>query len=121
MRVPYENMHPNIPDDVQRLANRHLPTMEHLDVLVELVSAAPASRSISELAQASRIDAAAAELCVAALVHAGLAARVAGDARRCVYRAGHPQDDHAVQDLVKLYLTRPVSLIRYMFEREGPH
>jgi hypothetical protein len=109
-------MTPDIPDEVRRLVQGHLPTMDHLEILLYLVRKAPEGRTIPEIVEAVSTQAETVADKLTDLVESRLVVTKAG-----VYRYRVAPDDLtqtlAVQGLLYAYNTLPVALIRLMYER----
>jgi len=91
--------------------------MEEVDALVALGRAAPEFHTLNELSETAHTSTPALERALEYLVRAQLATvdLTTGDRR---FRLSVTSADEAtVQRLVDLYLAKPVSLIRYVYER----
>lgn len=107
-----------IPSDVRRLIRTHLRTMSHVDALAALagsdvwVTPESVAREMSMSAQV-------ATACLEDLVESGLATvDDRTDVRRYRFDPIETRDRPAVDAVIELRNSRPVSLVRYMYE--GP-
>ena len=102
-----------IPGAVRLLLARHLPTVDHVAVLVILRAAPERSHDATSAAAEARVSEPVAEAVLADLAAAhlvqrdGTGFRFAPDAR----------DRAAVEQLAELYNSRPVSLMRAIYDR----
>lgn len=101
------------------LVHERLPSMEHVDLLLHLVKVAPEGRSAAEAAAELRVDNRASEARLRELVEARLARSeiVAPDIERFYYEPAGLDLRRAVEQLVEAYQSKPVSLIRTVYER----
>jgi len=107
-----------LPEDVCRLIDAHIPTMEHLEVFLLLLRASPEARTPTQVAMELRVDAGATATRLDHLHASGLLEVSADNGERAYRWTPHsPAEAHAVEDLKDLYHARPVSLIRYVYER----
>jgi hypothetical protein len=106
----------DIPEEVRRLVQEHLPTMDHLEILLYLVRAAPEGRTIPEIVVAVSTEAETIADKLADLAESWLVVTEDG-----VYRYRDASDGLtqklAVQGLLYAYNTLPVALMRLMYER----
>jgi len=108
----------NIPERVRRLVHEHLPSMEHVELLLLLVNSEKEGFLPSDAAKQLGVDSELTTRRLADLVNSGLAVKE-GPPGLERYRY-HPSDldlRQAVEQLVDAYRTRPVSLIRVVYER----
>ena len=108
----------NIPERVRRLVHEHLPSMEHVELLLLLVNSEKEGFLPSDAAKQLGVDSELTARRLADLVNSGLAVKE-GPPGLERYRY-HPSDldlRQAVEQLVDAYRTRPVSLIRVVYER----
>ena len=107
-----------IPAEVRRLIRAHLETMSHVDAIVALAGAA-GPVTATELATETFMATSAATACLDDFVATGLAVvEDRADApRRYTFQPRNPQDRFAVTSLVSLRNTKPVSLVRFVYER----
>src|SRR5690349_24533111 len=106
-----------IPDDVRRLIRQYLPSMSHVDVLVALARA-QAPLTIEQIVRRGLTSDALALTCVDDLMAAGLV-EVAVDEpeRRYRLRGAAPLEQLAIHRLADIANARPVSLVRFVYER----
>jgi hypothetical protein len=112
-------VHANIPHDIQQFIQRHLPAMEDVDALIALARVAPEPCSAADVSAGSQIALPVALRALNRLVDEGLATRsVAPDGGpRFTLRLDSPAEMATVRGLVELYTSKPVSLIRFVYER----
>jgi hypothetical protein len=113
-------MHANVPDDVRWLVQESLPAMEHVEVLLLLARREGTAMTVREILDSVTINAALLPPVLARLVEGGLAVRQPGESpssTRYSYVPVGLRERGAVQSLIRTYDTRPVSLIRYIYER----
>jgi hypothetical protein len=108
----------NIPERVRRLVHEHLPSMEHVELLLLLVNASDQSFLPSDAARELQVESDVTARRLADLAGARLAAREGpAGMERFRYAPGDLDVRQAVEQLVEAYRTRPVSLIRVVYER----
>ena len=108
----------DLPDDVVWLVNAHLPSMEHVDLLLLLVRTSPRSLSGAQVCAVLRHDARGTAKRLEQFVAAGLAvAEVQHGERVFSYHPAGIREETAVKSLLDTYDVRPVSLIRFLYER----
>jgi hypothetical protein len=109
-------MTPDIPEEVRRLVQGHLPTMDHLEILLYLVRRTPEGRTIPEILAAVSTQAETVADKLADLVESRLVVTEDG-----VYRYRDAPDDLtqklAVKGLLDAYNALPMALIRLVYER----
>ena len=109
-----------VPAEVRRLIRVHLDTMSHVDALAALVRA-PQGLTADQLARDAYMSASVATACLADLVDSGLAVAEGGaeGGAEALYRyaPATQEDQRAVEALLLWRTTRPVSLVRFMYER----
>ena len=114
-------MHPNVPDDVRWLVHECVPSMEHVEVLLLLARDEERAWSVDEIRQKVTVAADALPAVVARLEDAGLiVARTddpAAPGTRYAFRPKGVKERSAVASLMRMYDMRPVSLIRFVYER----
>lgn len=114
-------MHVNVPSEVQWLVHEHLPTMEHVDVLLFLARQQGTAQSLSAILVEVSIHADVARQRLADLIESGLVVVEPPDAppKTAQYRFGgaDARIRRAVETLQTVYTMRPVSLIRFVYER----
>lgn len=106
---------PDISEDVREMIQRHLPTMDHIELLMILRGNRDDSFSLDQLVDQMRKPRELVELCLATLEDAGLAAKLTDSTYR--YAAREPNLDRTADSVVKLYNERPVTLVRLLYER----
>lgn len=112
-------MHPNIPDEVRWLVSEYLPTIEHIDILLFLVRNDQQAKPLTEITADLATNAEVAERRMRDLVQAELVSETKDDggAPRYSYAAQGLKQRLAVAKLLETYTVRPVSLIRFVYER----
>jgi hypothetical protein len=109
-------MTPDIPEEVRRLVQEHLPTVDHLEILLYLVRKAPEGRTIPEILETVTIPTETVADKLADLVESRLVITEHG-----VYRYRDAPDDLtqnlAVHGLLDTYNALPMALIRLVYER----
>lgn len=108
-----------IPERVRRLVHEHLPSMEHVELLLHFVGIAPDPKSATEAARDLQVDVAATDRRLKDLVASGLITSESQSAgyERFRYQPSGLALRQAVEQLVEAYRSRPVSLIRVVYER----
>lgn len=106
---------PDIPEDVRGMIQRHLATMDHVELLMILRSGRDDSFALPRLVQEMRKPQELIELCLQALEGAGLAAQLSDGTYR--YAARDEALDRTADEVVRLYNERPVTLVRLLYER----
>jgi hypothetical protein len=105
----------DIPEEVRRLVQGHLPTIDHLEILLYLVRKAPEGRTIPEILEAVSTQAKTVADKLANLVESRLVVTEHG-----VYRYRDAPDDLTqkltVQGLLYAYNTLPMAVIRLVYE-----
>lgn len=105
---------PDISDDVRALIERHLATMDHVELLTVLRAERATSFSLTQLIEKVRKPEKVIELCLRALVAATLVAQLSDG----TYRYSAQEDaDRTAEAVIKLYNERPVTLVRMLYER----
>jgi hypothetical protein len=104
------------PPAVLQLLHQHLPTMDHVEVLLHLHAAADRRHEVRTIATATRIPEHMVHSAVIDLVHAGLALRGDGDVSFNEASGARP----VIAQLADLYNTRPVTLVRAIYSRPSP-
>ena len=106
----------DLPPDVRDLVNRHLPSLDHVEVLLRLRDAPDTSWSLDDLDRITRFATATTRRCLADLERAGLIRRNATDGR--FQYAPHTIRDRATVDsLAVVYSERPVTLVHAIYAR----
>lgn len=105
-----------LPPDVQALIDRHIATIEHVEVLVLLARDPAREWRVEEIANALHLDRALAGRLSRELASAELCAR---DAAADSYRYPLPASARqvSVATLVELYERRPVAVVRAIHNR----
>lgn len=106
---------PDIPHDVREMIQRHLATMDHVELLMVLRAGREESYSVASLAEQIRKPEELVQLCLEALAGAGLAAEISDGTYR--YAARGATLDATAESVVRLYNERPVTLVRLLYER----
>lgn len=108
----------DLPDDVVWLVNAHLPSMEHVDLLLLLVRTSPTSLSAAQVSAELHHDGRATAKRLEQFATAGLVvAEVQHGERVFSYHPAGMREQMAVKSLLNTYDVRPVSLIRFLYER----
>lgn len=111
-------MSAHIPERVRQLVHEHLPTMEHVELLLFLSNAPDAAFTSAELASRMQVDGSATAARLADLEKSALVARQGtGDDSSYRFAPDGLALRQAVEQLREAYKTRPVSLIRMVYER----
>jgi DNA-binding IclR family transcriptional regulator len=107
-----------LPDDVRELVLSHVPSMAHLDTLLALLQAHPASLSGAQLARqvggtAETVRAAAGDLAASGLLE------TAGSGEESGFRfaPAQPAVRAAAEVLAEMYRRFPVQVVRAVYER----
>lgn len=109
-----------LPNEVRRLIAGPVESMEHLELLLLLARTEPRSWSATEAAAELRLDPAFTEKRLRDLAGAGLASetRESEDAPRCfAFQLSGAFTRHDVSQLLDIYNTRPVTLVRAVYDR----
>ncbi len=106
---------PDIPQDVRTMIQRHLATMDHVELLMVLRGRRDESFPAAELAAQIRKPEQLVQLCLGALAEAGLVAELSDGTYR--YAAREQTLDATAEAVVRLYDERPVTLVRLLYER----
>lgn len=108
----------NIPERVRRLVHEHLPSMEHVELLLLLVNTEKEGFLPSDAAKQLGVDSQLTVRRLGDLANSGLAIKEGPPGlERYRYQPRDLDLRHAVEQLVEAYRTRPVSLIRVVYER----
>ena len=108
----------NIPERVRRLVHEHLPSMEHVELLLLLVNSEKEGFLPSDAAKQLSVDSELTVRRLGDLANAGLAVKEGPPGlERYRYQPSDLDLRQAVEQLVEAYRTRPVSLIRVVYER----
>lgn len=106
----------DLPAEVNRLIDMFVASMDHVELLVRLHAAPSDTFTVDDLASASHIDRATVVRICRDFQSADVV-RESGDA----YRYAPSSREHdAIAELVKMYDTRPVSLVRAVYARPTP-
>ncbi|MEO5903012.1 MAG: hypothetical protein ABIQ55_03280 [Gemmatimonadaceae bacterium] len=105
--------------EVRRIIAANLATMDHVELLLLLYKAAPASRSLDEMVRDTRRPAQLIINAVADLGSGGLVSKAADPAGVDSYKYDPRSESlrSAVAEVVDVYNTRPVTLIRAIYDR----
>jgi hypothetical protein len=107
-----------LPDEVRKLIARHVHTMEHVEVLLLLARSPDRALGVDEIRTELRLPATAlAPRTFAGLEDGRLIVADAGSPARYRYAPGTAELRHAVELLADAYNTRPVTLVRMIYER----
>ena len=105
----------DIPEDAQQMIQRHLATMDHVELLMVLRGTREDSFTLPQLAEKMRKPAPIVEQCLESLTRGGLAAQLSDGTYR--YAAREERLDRTAEAVVRLYNERPVTLVRLLYER----
>jgi hypothetical protein len=108
-----------LPAEVRWLVQECLPTMEHVELLLYLARHEGGTHSLREICDAISINPEVASTRMEDLVRCRLVATEPDDAGEARF-AYHPtgiRERHAVSALADAYSSRPVTLIRFVYER----
>ena len=97
------------------MIQRHLATMDHVELLMVLRGGREESFPVARLAEQIRKPRELVQLCLNALASAGLAAQLSDGTYR--YAAREQTLDRTAEEVVRLYNERPVTLVRLLYER----
>ena len=107
-----------LPQDVRDLLTRHLATMEHVEVLLTLARDEARSWNAGEVAAVTHTPVTSVAVRLEELVAGGFATPAptgGSDAYR--YAPGTAEMRSAVSSLEEMYRTKPVTLIKAIYER----
>ena len=107
-----------IPATVQRFLHANVESVDQLEILRILASDAQTEFTSRALAKERNLSAEDIERHVRALEARGLLTILAPNPMVCKYGARSPEMDSEIQALVKIYIERPVSVIRMVYEHE---
>ena len=102
-----------LPDEVRQLLNRHLSSMDHVTVLLAMRSAPKAVHQASAMMPLVHVSEPVATVVLADLAESSLVVRE-GDGYRYAPNREHAE---AVDRLADMYNTRPVTLVRAIYDR----
>ncbi|NUO63490.1 MAG: MarR family transcriptional regulator [Gemmatimonadaceae bacterium] len=109
--------HP-LPADVRDLIAHHLPTMEHVEVLLALAAAGAKTRTAGDIATELRGNAASVATRLEDLVASGLVAREGPESDGAFrYAPNSVTLRTATTGLAEMYRTKPVSLVKAIYAR----
>lgn len=97
------------------MIQRHLASMDHVELLVELRGGRDESFAVTRLAERINKPMELVQRCLDALAGAGLAAQLSDGTYR--YAAREHTLDRTAEAVVRLYNERPVTLVRLLYER----
>lgn len=103
----------DLPEDLQELVSRYMTTMDHVALLLALREDQSRAHESSELATSCRLDRAVADLVLRELASSNLV-RAEGSGFR--YDPA-PEVRPAVERLAEMYRTKPVTLVRAIYDR----
>lgn len=107
-----------LPQDVRDLLGRHLATMEHVEVLLALAGDEARSWNADEVAAVTHTPVASVTARLEELVAGGFASPSTSDGTRTYrYSPGTAEMRSAVRSLEEMYRTKPVTLIKAIYER----
>lgn len=106
---------PDISEDVEQMIQRHLATMDHVELLMILRGGREESFTLPQLAETMRKPAPIVEQCLESLTAGGLAAQLSDGTYR--YAGREETLDRTAESVVRLYNERPVTLVRLLYER----
>lgn len=93
---------------------RHLPTMDHIELVAVLRAARTEFFPLSRLAEQVRKPPELVALCLEMLVASGLVAQLSDG----TYRYSAPEEaDRTAEAILRLYNERPVTLVKVLYER----
>ncbi len=102
-----------LPDEVLSLVHKHLASMDHVAILLALHSAPERQFTAASLAELARVTPVVAAIVLADLVAAWLIASGTGGFQF----ASGPGELAVVDQLADMYNTKPVTLVRAIYER----
>lgn len=100
-------------EPLRTLIVQHMPSMDHVALLVTLRDAPDKARRASDLADRAHLDLALVERALRDLVGSGL---ISQERDGYQYRAS-ADTEGAVAELADMYHTRPVTLVRALYDR----
>ncbi len=105
--------------EVRRIIAANLATMDHVELLLLLYKATPASLSLDDMVRATKRPAQLIINAVADLSSGGLISKAAGPAGIDSFQYDPRSESlrSAVAEVVDVYNTRPVTLIRAIYDR----
>ncbi|MEO8575967.1 MAG: hypothetical protein ABI556_04670 [Gemmatimonadales bacterium] len=105
--------------EVRQIIAANLATMDHVEVLLLLYKSAPASRSRDAIARETQRPLELITRAVADLTSGGLVSQTAGPTGVESYKYDPRSESlrSAVEEVVDVYNTRPVTLIRAIYDR----
>lgn len=107
-----------LPYEVLDLIQRCLPTMEHVELLLALAREEPRSFTPTELATETKSNVAGTHARLQELTRAGLLVCDDGpEGDRYRFAPARPLLRRGTEELRRMYTTRPVSLVRAIYER----
>ena len=102
-----------LPDDVQGLVGDHMPTMDHVAILLDLRSNPGTPHAVVDVAARTRVDPSASERVLRELTASRIVSRQ-GD----LYQYAPAADMRgAVDSLAEMYHTKPVTLVKAIYDR----
>jgi len=107
-----------MPSGVKQFVREHIPTMDHLEVLMRLHAKPDALFSIAELENATHVRGAALSRVLDSLASDGLARVVDREGVPAIQLGARSGDERRQVDaLASMYHQRPVSLVRFVYEQ----
>jgi hypothetical protein len=106
-----------LPIEVRRLIAGPIESIEHLELLLLLARTEPRAWAADEASAEARLDPKFTERRLRDLVAAGLATEEAGRPPRFAYSPSRPSLRHDVGLLQQMYDSRPVTLVRAVYNR----
>lgn len=103
----------DLSEALNQLLNRHMTSMDHVALLLALKADPERSYAPAELVQSSRLTPVVVDRVLEDLVTSRLAQREAGTFRY----APAPDVQPAVEELAQMYRTKPVTLVRAIYDR----
>lgn len=116
--LPYVN-EPGLPPLVRELIDRALPSMDHVVVLLLLHRTSPRAWHLHEVAGELRLTSDVTTRCLTQLAETGVAT-ITSEGSSPAYRLAQqdPRLLSAVEELAVMYNTRPVTLVRALYDRK---
>ncbi|HEY9228005.1 MAG TPA: hypothetical protein VIP11_15215 [Gemmatimonadaceae bacterium] len=109
-------MDERLPDEVTRLIDTFVASMDHVEVLLQLRGKTGGVISLEGIMAGGHVDRATTVRVLADFEVAGVVRRTSGGYEY----TPSPQDSRAIDRLWDMYATRPVTLIRAVYGRSGP-
>lgn len=106
---------PDISGDARDMIQRHMATMDHVELLMLLRNGREDSFPVSRLAELMRKPEGLVTMALESLAAAGLVAQLTDGTYR--YSAREDKLDRTAESVIQLYNERPVTLVRLLYER----